>query len=141
MCDGVIVMRMRVAAGLFLTVLPILSMSGCADGSALILGEARPAIEDWSTVAILTEMPEGADQIAVVKASSDSGLTQQKSLDYAVAELKKQVAKVGGNAVVLGSRSTETQVVGIPNYSTQGGTIITSSDTEVVQGIAVYVEK
>ena len=134
-------MRMKVVAGVILAVLPILSMSGCAAGSALIIGEARPAIEDWSTVAILTEMPEGADQIAVVKASSDSGLTQQHSLDYAVAELKKQAAKVGANAVVLGSRSTETQVVGIPNYGTQGGTIITSSDSEVVQGIAVYVEK
>ena len=132
---------MKVVAGLILAVLPILSMSGCAAGSALIIGEARPAIEDWSTVAILTEMPEGADQIAVVKASSDSGLTQQQSLDYAVAELKKQAAKVGANAVVLGSRSTETQAVGIPNYGTQGGTIITSSDSEVVQGIAVYVEK
>jgi hypothetical protein len=132
---------MRVAAVLILTALPILSMSGCADGSALLLGEARQAIEDWSTVAILTEMPEGADQIAVVKASSDSGLTQQQSLDYAVAELKKQAAKVGANAIVLDSRSTETQVVGIPSYGTQGGTMITSSDKEVVQGIAVYVEK
>ena len=134
-------MRIRVVAGLIFAVLPILSMSGCAAGSALIIGEARPAIEDWSTVAILTEMPEGADQIAVVKASSNTGLTQQQSLDYAVAELKKQAAKVGANAVVLGSRSTESQIVGIPNYGTQGGTTITSSNSEVVQGIAVYVEK
>ena len=134
-------MRMKVVAGLIFAVLPILSMSGCADGSALIIGEARPAIEDWSTVAILTELPEGADQIAVVKASSDAGLTQQQSLDYAVAELKKQAAKVGANAVVLGSRSTETGVVGIPNYGSQGGTIITSSNSEVVQGIAIYVEQ
>ena len=51
------------------------------------------------------------------------------------------LAKVGANAVVLGSRSTETQVVGIPSYGTQGGTMIPSSDSEVVQGIAVYVEK
>jgi hypothetical protein len=134
-------MKMKVLAGLMSTVLPILSLSGCADGSALMIGEARPAVENWSTVTILMEMPDGADQIAVVKASSDAGLTQQQRLDYAVAELKKQAAKVGANTVVLGSRSTETEVVGFPNYGTQGGTMITSSDSEVVQGIAVYIQK
>lgn len=92
-------------------------MPGCADGSAIVVGQARPAIEDWNSVVILTEMPEGAEQIAIVKASSDSGMTQQQSLDYAVEELKRQAAKVGANAVVLGSRSTKTQHVGIPSYS------------------------
>lgn len=131
-------MRMKVVVGLIFAVLPILSMSGCADGSALIIGEVRPAIEDWSTVAILLELPEGADQIAVVKASSDAGLTQQQSLDYAVAELKKQAAKVGANAVVLTGRDTSSQVVGVPVYG--GGTVVGSSEVEIVQGTAVWVD-
>ncbi len=48
-------------------------------------------------------MPEGADVIARVEASSDGGFTEQGSLDYAVEELKKQAAKVGANALVITS--------------------------------------
>jgi hypothetical protein len=77
-------------------------------------------------------MPEGAEEIAIVKASSDSGWTQQDSLDYAVDELKKQAAKVGANAVVLTGRDTSSQTVGVPVYG--GGTVVSSSEVEVVQG-------
>ncbi len=111
---------------------------GCASGSALVTGQVRPAIEDFNTVTVLTEMPDGAEQIAIVKASSDSGWSQQQSLDYAIYELKKQAAKVGANAVVLTDRDTSTQVVGVPVYG--GGTVVSSSETEIVEGIAVYVE-
>ena len=34
-------------------------LTGCASGSALVTGQTRPAIEDHTTVRILTEMPEG----------------------------------------------------------------------------------
>ena len=111
---------------------------GCASGSALVVGQTRPAIEDYSSVKILTEMPDGAEQIAIVKASSHMGWNQQQSLDYAVEELKKQAAKVGANAVVITDRDTSTQVVGVPVYG--GGTVVSSSETEIVEGIAVYVE-
>ncbi len=90
------------------------------------------------TVRILTEMPDGAEEIAIVKASSDSGWTQQDSLDYAVGELKKQAAMVGANAVVLTGRDTTSQTVGVPVYG--GGTIVSSSEVEIVQGIAVWVD-
>ena len=119
-----------------LTLLAVV-VAGCASGSALVIGQTRPAIEDHTTVSILTEMPEGAEEIAIVKASSDSGWTQQESLDYAVDELKKQAAKVGANAVVLTGRDTSSQVVGVPVYG--GGTVVGSSEVEIVQGIAVWV--
>ena len=106
---------------------------GCASGSALVTGQARPAIEDFTTVAILTEMPDGAEQIAIVKASSNSGWNQQQKLDYAVEELKKEAAKVGANAVVFTGRDTRTQVV-------SSGTTVSSSEVEIVEGIAVYVK-
>jgi uncharacterized protein YbjQ (UPF0145 family) len=83
-------------------------------------------------------MPDGAEEIAIVKASSDSGLTQQGSLDYAVDELKKQAAKVGANAVVLTGRDTSSQTVGVPVYG--GGTVVSSSEVEIVQGIAIWVD-
>ena len=122
---------------MFIVVL-IVFLVGCADGSALIIGQTRPAIENPESVKILTEMPEGAEQIAFVKASSDSGWTQQGDLDLAVAELKRQAAKVGANAVVLTSHQTDSQVVGVPAYG--GGTVIGTSEMQVVEGVAVYVE-
>ena len=121
-----------------IVLIAVLFTAGCASGSALVTGQARPAIEDYTTVTILTEMPEGAEQIAIVKASSNMGITQQKSLDYATEELKQQAAKVGANAVVLTGRDTSTQVTGTPVYG--GGTIVSSSETEIVQGIAVWVD-
>lgn len=113
-------------------------LAGCASGSALVTGQTRPALEDHTTVSILTTMPNGAEEIAIVKASSDSGLTQQGSLDYAVEELNKQAANVGANAVVLTGRDTSSQTVGVPVYG--GGTAVSSSEVEIVQGIAIWVE-
>ena len=113
-------------------------LGGCADGSALVIGDVRPAIEDHSSVEILTTMPEGAEQIAMVNASSGEGWSQQQSLDYAVDELKRQAAKVGANAVVLSGQDTSTEVAGVPVYG--GGTIVTSSETQIVRGVAIWVE-
>ncbi len=123
---------------LLLLLFSLAILAGCAKGSALVIGDIRPAIEDHTTVKILTEMPEGAEQIAMVKASSNEGWNQQQKLDYAVEELKKQAAKVGANAVVLTGRDTSSQVVGIPVYG--GGTVVSSSETEVVQGVAVWAD-
>jgi hypothetical protein len=137
--DMITVMSKRnIGLSMALLAMALAYMAGCASGSALIVGEARPAIEDWSSLVLLMEMPEGAEQIAIVKASSDAGINQQKSLDYAVDELKKQAAKVGANTVVLTGRDTSSQTVGVPVYG--GGTIVTSSEVEVVQGIAVWVD-
>jgi len=130
--------RLKKCATSFLFLVMATIMTGCASGSALVTGQTRAAIEDYSAVRILTKMPKGAEEIAILKASSDAGLTQQGSLEYAVDELKKQAAKVGANAVVLTGRSTSSETVGIPVYG--GGTIVTSSDVEIIQGIAVWIE-
>lgn len=123
---------------LFLVAIALVALAGCASGSALVTGKIRPTIEDHMAISILTEMPEGAEEIAIVKASSDSGWTQQGSLDYAVEELKKQAAKVGANAVILTGRDTSGQTVGVPMSS--GGTVIATSEVEIVEGIAVWVD-
>ncbi len=57
--------------------LAIVCLIGCASGSSIVVGEPRPLIEDWESVKITNEMPEGAETIAFVKASSDSGWTKQ----------------------------------------------------------------
>lgn len=83
-------------------------------------------------------MPVGAEEIAIVKAASDAGLTEQGSLDFAVEELKRQAAKVGANAVVLTSRGTSTETYGYTGYG--GRTFIGASPAEVVQGVAVWIK-
>jgi len=105
--------------------LTIVCLMGCASGSSIIVGEARPPIEDWESVVITNEMPEGAETIAFVKASSEAGWTKQGRTNYAVQELQQQAAKVGANMVVIGSPTTQTSV----------------ADAEVVEGTAVYVER
>ena len=113
-------------------------LAACATGSALVTGQVRTAIEDHSTIQILTTMPAGAEEIAIVKASSDSGWTEQGSLDYAVEELKKQAAKLGANAVVIIGRDTSSEVYSVPVYNSSP--IIGSSSVEIVEGVAVWIE-
>jgi hypothetical protein len=79
-----------------------LLVSACASGTALVTGAKREPTNP-ATIRLVHTMPEGADVIARVEASSDGGFTEQGSLDYAVEELKKQAAKVGANALVITS--------------------------------------
>ena len=116
----------------------IFALVGCATGSALVTGQVRTAIEDLATIQILTSMPAGAEEIAIVKASSDEGLIQQSGLDYAVEELKKQAAKIGANAVVITGSDLLREVYSVPIYNSSP--IIGSSSVEIVQGVAVWIE-
>lgn len=79
-----------------------LLVSACASGTAIVTGAKREPTNP-ATIRLVHTMPEGADVIARVEASSDGGFTEQGSLDYAVEELKKQAAKVGANALVITS--------------------------------------
>ena len=115
----------------------VFTLLGCATGSALVTGQARTAIEDHLSVKVLTQMPVGAEEIAIVKASSDAGWTEQGSLDYAVEELKKQAAKLGANAVVITGRDSSSEVYSVPVYNSFP--ITGSSSTEIVQGVAIWV--
>ncbi len=115
----------------------VFALVGCATGSALVTGQARTAIEDHLSVKVLTQMPVGAEEIAIVKASSDAGWTEQGSLDYAVEELKKQAAKLGANAVVITGRDTSSEVYSVPVYNSFP--ITGSSSIEIVQGVAIWV--
>lgn len=123
-----------------IVLIAILFAAGCASGSALVTGQTRPAIEDYTTVTILTEMPEGAEQIAIVTASSNMGITQQKSLNYAAAELQQQAAMVGANAVVLTGRNTSTQLHVTGNSGQTGSPVASTSEKETVQGMAVWLD-
>lgn len=92
---------------------------------------------DRESVKIYTRPPTDFEEIAIVKAGSDAGWTQQDSVNYALAELKKQAAKLGANGVIITSSVTQTGVVGTPVYG--GGTFVVPTETEVLQGVAIYV--
>lgn len=94
--------RISSARTLIGSILLSILVAACASGTALVTGTKREPTNP-ATIRLVHTMPEGADVIARVEASSDGGLTDQGSLDYAVEELKKQAAKVGANALVITS--------------------------------------
>ena len=132
-----IVTHMTMATRLCILFLTTLTISGCAGGSARVIGETKPALEDWTSVIVLTEMPEGAEQIAIVKASSVIRRSAQKSLDDAVDKLKRQAAKVGANVVVLVSQSRSS--LSSASRGVETGTGFGATEAQNVEGVAVYL--
>lgn len=121
----------------FLWSVILLVLNGCASGSALVTGVQRTAL-DISEVKLYLEAPAQYETIGLVKASSDAGMTQQASQDYAVEELKKQAAKIGANGVILTSTGERTSSMLMTNSDGSFYTIPVS--TETVSGLAVFVE-
>lgn len=117
-----------------LTLLAVLTLLGCASGTALVTGTQRPATSA-DEVVVYTEPPEQYEVIGIVSASSDMGWTAQGSLDYAIAELKKQAAKIGANGVIIEGMG----------QSSSGGVLVSGMVIPVtaqnISGKAIYVEK
>lgn len=76
----------------------------CASGTSFVTGKKRSYVNP-DRISIYTEPPEDYEAIGIVSASSDSGFTDQGSLNYAIAELKKQAGKIGANGIILESIS------------------------------------
>ena len=119
---------------LILTALLLCSVFSCATGTALVTGTQRPATKS-DEVVVYTEAPEKYEVIGIVTASSDAGWTAQERLDLALAELKKQAAKIGANGIILENIGT----------SISGGMVmygvyipVTAKD---VSGKAIFVEE
>jgi hypothetical protein len=95
---------------LLLRLVIAISLVGCTTGSEL-LTPVYPAIEDHTAVTILVWMPEGAEQIAVLKASLGWGSNHGQFPEHwfvglkrraaAEEDLQRRAAKLGANAVVL----------------------------------------
>ena len=114
----------------------VLFLAGCATGSVILTGTARPSTDPQSVKLYLVE-PNKYDVIGTVEAYSDSGWTDQGSQDYAVAELKKQAAKIGANGVLLTTTGTQTST--IVGGSGNGSIWSASVNAKVVQGTAIFV--
>jgi len=113
-------------------------LSGCASGSAIVVGEVRDPI-DPKQVKLYLEAPANFEVIGIVKASSDAGWTEQDSIDYAVQELKNQAAKLGANGVLIETTGEHTSTV-VGGYST--GYLYAIPVTEQnVSGKAIFVNE
>jgi len=118
--------------------LSALLLIGCATGSVVLVGTARPPTDPQSVKLYLKE-PKKYDAIGLVEASSDSGFTDQGSQDYAVAELKKQAAKIGANGVLLTTTGTQTSAMA-GGYGT-GVVWVAPVNAKVVKGTAIFVNE
>jgi hypothetical protein len=125
-------------SALLLLALAVLSIAACASGSAIVTGNTRTPIAP-EQVRIYLEPPTSFEVIGLVNASSDSGWTEQGSLDYAIEELKKQAAKLGANGVLLVSSGERTTTV-VGGYGT-GYVYAVPVTAKTVQGKAIFVVK
>ena len=98
----------------------------------MVTGTQRPETSPESVV-IYTESPVNYEVIGIVTASSDSGWTNQGSLDYALTEIKKQAAKIGANGILL-EDVTQTTTGGVYSYG-----MYVPSTSQNLTGKAIYV--
>jgi len=116
----------------------VLLTPACTLELGLTKGYLRPPIEDYKTVRVLGRMPKGAEAIATVRASSDSGFARERNLDHTMNELKRKAARLGANAVVITRRNSPSQIGSA--QTTGGGLVITNNESETLSGIAVWID-
>ena len=111
-------------------------VSACASGSAIVTGNIRPAVAPES-VKLFMNQPLRYEVIGLVEASSDSGWTAQGSQGYAIAELKKQAAKLGANGVLLTATGDQTSMM-FGGYGT-GMIWAMPINAKTIKGTAIFV--
>ncbi|MFM2598135.1 hypothetical protein [Vibrio fortis] len=115
----------------------IVLLVGCASGSSILVGDARSPI-NHQEVTLYLEAPINFEKVALVRASSDAGLTKQDSVNYAIEELKKQAAKHGANGVLLQVQGSNNSVM-LGGVGTDYQYLIPISE-QTVSGLAIYTE-
>ena len=117
--------------------LAVLMIAACASGSAIVTGSTRTPLAP-AQVKLYVEPPSDYEIIGIVSASSDAGWTEQGSVDYAIAELKKQAAKLGANGVLIVSsgKTTSTVLVGQGTGHVYGVPVA----AKTVEGRAIFVK-
>jgi hypothetical protein len=124
-------------AALALLAFAVAGIAACASGSAIVTGNTRAPIPS-EQVKLYLEPPADFEVIGLVSASSDSGWTEQGSVDYAIGELKNQAAKLGANGVLLVSSGDKTTTV-VGGYGT-GILYAIPVTAKTVQGKAIFVK-
>lgn len=129
--EGVSYMKKNTIFILAFTLISLI-ISSCASGTALVTGVQRPATSPESVI-LYTEPPANYEVIGIVTASSDSGWTDQGSLEYALKEIKKQAAKIGANGILLENVSQSTSG-GVYYYG-----VYFPSSSQNLTGKAIYI--
>ena len=122
---------------IFLLAVAVLAIAACASGSAIVTGEKRPPVPR-EQVKLYLDPPAEFEVIGIVSASSDAGWTEQGSVNHAIAELKKQAAKLGANGVLLMASGETTNTVVVSQRSGMAYGIPVTAKT--VQGRAIFVK-
>ena len=78
----------------------LFAIMGCASDPANVAGVKRPPISA-NEVVLFFNVPADFEIIATLSASSGARLTEERSVEYAINELKKQAAKLGANGLML----------------------------------------
>ena len=129
-------MKMKIVFLFLYSVLSTIIVVSCASGSAIVTGQTRPPI-DAQSVKLYLEAPITYEIIGLVTASSDSGWTDQDSVNCAIEDLKKRAAKIGANGILLDKIDKTTSEY----ISSIGNTFYSIPVTEqTVSGKAIYVE-
>ncbi|WP_299005364.1 hypothetical protein [uncultured Shewanella sp.] len=113
-------------------------LTACASGSSIVTGTVRAPV-NLDSVKLYLDEPVNYQTIAIVKASSDAGFTEQGSQDYAVAELKKQAAKLGANGVLI--TATGEQSTAFYNMSPNTTNYTLPITAQTLTGKAIYVSE
>ena len=114
----------------------LLTLTACASGSAIVTGTTRPAVAP-ATVRLYVDPPAEYDVIGIVSASSDAGWTEQGDVNYAIAELKRQAAKLGANGVLITATGDRATALLVPQAN---GTVVSvPASAKTIQGRAIFV--
>ena len=127
-----------IGSRLYTMCLCMLFIGGCAyaDGSVIVTGTTRAPM-DPTLVKLYLEPPSDYEVIGVVN-TSGNGWTAQESQDLAIAELKKQAAKLGANGVLLVVSGEKTSAA-VGGYNA-GYVYAIPVTAKTVSGKAIYVK-
>lgn len=128
---------MNIARGLLISIGLVL-LAGCATGSSIPNGSAHSPTSE-AQVQLFTDAPASYKTLGLIQVESEAGMSDQDSVDFAVAELKEQSLKLGANGVLLTSLGY--QSVGVSTVRDEKGHVISSRPIEVlsVEGKAIAV--
>jgi hypothetical protein len=115
---------------LLLVACTLFSIMGCASHPVKVTGTRRPPIPPEQVV-LYFNIPADFEIIATLIASSGARLTEERSVEYAIKELKKQAAKLGANGLMLEPKIETASSVDNSNHR---------YTTKTVQGTAIFVK-
>jgi hypothetical protein len=132
-------MHMRIR---FLTLVASVGLAACASGTTILTGMPRPPLMP-EQVRLYTEAPSDFEVVGLVSASSEMGWSNQNDTNMAIAEMRKQAAKIGTNGVLIESAGPLNQGASSGLYTNSAGGIgmiaMGSSTNAAVQGKAIFV--